>query len=87
MIPEDTTYRVKSWDTKETFATYNTLNEAKRDCRSRGYIHTFLGGNMAIAYVECDVMHYDLVWSEEKNEHIKVEKRLTDCCIYAPRYK
>jgi hypothetical protein len=73
IIPDNTTYRVVSWDTRQVISTHTKLSIAKKVCRELGYTAHRLVGNVPHAYVECDILIDGIV--------------RTDCCIYNPRFK
>jgi hypothetical protein len=77
-IPEDTKYRVVEWRTKVVLQEYDTLKEAKKACRAMGYEE----GKAPFAFVQCDCY---VAEGYDKDYKI-IYKRVSDCCIYNPRF-
>ena len=83
MVCNGTTYRIVEWSTGIVLQTYDKLSTAKKACREMGYQETRFSGKAPFAYVQCDMMVHD-GWDDKG---IPQYKRVTDGCIYNPRFK
>lgn len=83
MIADDTQYRVVEWISGKVLQVHNKLSTAKKAAREMGYEETRFDGKAPIAFVQCD----SYVHNGWDDKGIAQYKRVTDCCIYNPRFK